>query len=91
MTVGLTENRESGDNRDRIGEVRLIGELGWGSGGLKGGVGGMWSRHTISLVCFERKRTTVGAPGAEIEREVGGRIQVQEPEDWKRGVMARSE
>jgi hypothetical protein len=29
---------ESGDKRDRIGEVRVIGGLGWRSGGLKGGM-----------------------------------------------------
>ena len=76
--VGLMEKAE-------ISGVK-VGE----SGGGWGGSGeGMWSRHTFSLACLEPTRTGVGSPGAKTEREVG--VRTQEPEDCRRGEMARRE
>ena len=49
----------------------------------------MWSRHTFSLTRLEPTRTGVGSPGAKMESVVG--VRRQEPEDWRRGEMARRE
>ena len=49
----------------------------------------MWSRHTFSLTRLEPTRTGIGSPGAKMESVVG--VRRQEPEDCKRGEMARRE
>jgi hypothetical protein len=49
----------------------------------------MWNRHTFSLARLELTRTGVGSPGAKMESVVG--VKRQEPEDWRRGEMARRE
>jgi hypothetical protein len=76
-TVGLIEKAVIG------GEMREV------SGGWWGGGEGMWSRHTFLLVRLEPTRTAVGSPGAKIDSVVG--VRRQEPEDWRRGEMARRE
>ncbi len=49
----------------------------------------MWSRHTFSLARLEPTRTGVGSPGTKMDSVV--RVRRQEPEDWRRGEMARRE
>ena len=79
--VGLMERAIMGGEQ--------VGKMCGVSGGCWGGGGGMWSRHTFSLTRLEPTRTGVGSPGAKMESVVG--VRRQEPEECRRGEMARRE
>ncbi len=68
--VGLIERAVTGGEQ--------VGKMCGVSGGRCGDGGGMWSRHTFSLIRLEPTWTGVGSPGAKLEIVVG--VRRQEPE-----------